>query len=166
MGAGLRFKATRVAGSLVAVVSDLEARRAVVRLADHWRQFGLGEWAVQEKTTGRLLGRVGFTVLPEWVEDSTNIEIGWLLARAAWGKSFATEAGRVSMAFGFQQLGLERVISTALPDNWRSRRVMERLGLSLQGTTTWGGHEFVWYGIDRATWESAARAVKAPSRTR
>lgn len=158
MGKGPRFKAKRLLAGLLARVSQLEARRALARLVDHWSRHGLGEWAVEEKATGALVGQVGFTHLPGWVVDRTDLEIGWILTSPAWGKGFATEAAHAALDFGFTELGLERVISTTLPDHQRSRRVMERLGLSLEGQVRWQGHEFVWYGIDRSDWDTRQRA--------
>ncbi len=58
------------------------------------------------------------------------LEIGWRLAREAWGQGFATEAARAAVAFGFHELELPEIVSFTVPENVRSRRVMERLGMT------------------------------------
>ena len=58
-----------------------------------------------------------------------GIEVGWRLARAAWGHGYATEAARASVAYGFDQAGLDEIVSVTAVVNAPSRAVMERLGM-------------------------------------
>jgi ribosomal-protein-alanine N-acetyltransferase len=58
------------------------------------------------------------------------VEIGWRLCRAHWGQGYATEAARAALAFGFEQAGLNEIVALTVPDNARSRAVMERLGMT------------------------------------
>ncbi len=58
------------------------------------------------------------------------VEIGWRLVRSAWGHGYAMEAARAAPAFGFEEDGLDEIVSRATVANWRSRAVMERLGMS------------------------------------
>ena len=58
------------------------------------------------------------------------VEIGWRLARPYWGNGYATEAAGAAMSFGFDDLGLDEIVSFTVPANDRSRRVMERLGMT------------------------------------
>ena len=58
------------------------------------------------------------------------VEIGWRLARAHWGKGYATEGARAALDFGFEKLGLEEILSFTTTTNLRSRRVMERIGMT------------------------------------
>ena len=155
LGSGLRYRAKRAASAAVATVSDLEARRAVRKLIAHWERLGFGEWAVEEKGSGRLIGQVGLHLQKDWTAEPVKVEVGWLLLRDAWGKGYATEAGTASLRDGFERVRLERIISIALVENRRSVRVMERIGLSLAGRTRWRRNDVVWYGIDRADWERA-----------
>jgi ribosomal-protein-alanine N-acetyltransferase len=76
---------------------------------------------------------VGFTGLerPSFEAHFTPaVEVGWRLARSAWGHGYATEAGRASLAFGFDAVGLEEIVSFTSVANMRSRAVMERLGMT------------------------------------
>ena len=58
------------------------------------------------------------------------IEVAWRLARTYWGRGYATEAARAALDYGFEKLGLTEIVSLTVPANWRSRRVMERLGMT------------------------------------
>ena len=86
MGNGLRYKFKRMAAWVVARVSDVEARRAVRTLQRHWEQWGFGEWAAEEKASGELIGRIGFVHHLDWPVGPDKVEIGWTLARPAWGR--------------------------------------------------------------------------------
>ena len=149
MGSGAAYAAKRAAASALARVSDLEARRDIAQLIEHWKR-GYGEWAVESKESGELIGRIGFKHHADFTADPARIEIGWLLARDAWGHGYATEAAALALAEGFDDFGLERVISISFPGNHRSLAVMERLGLTIQGRTRWHGSEVLWGAIDRA----------------
>jgi RimJ/RimL family protein N-acetyltransferase len=157
LGSGPAFRLKRAGARLVGWVSDVEARHGMRRLVDHWQRNGFGEWALEEKATGALIGQIGLTHHPDWVADEANVEIGWMLARAVWGRGFATEGGAVALRYAFETLGLPRVISIAVPGNRRSLGVMERLGLSFAGETVWKRRTFTWYAIDRAQWERVRR---------
>jgi RimJ/RimL family protein N-acetyltransferase len=157
MGSGWRHRAKRAAARVVARFSDLEARRAVTTLVRHWDRHGYGEWAVVERATGALVGRVGFVHHADWPAGPAKVEIGWTLISAAWGRGYATEAARVALDSVFERNGFERIISISYPGNERSLRVMQRLGMRRQGTARWRGAEMVWYAIDRDEWLAARR---------
>jgi RimJ/RimL family protein N-acetyltransferase len=77
-----------------------------------------------------FIGFAGLAV-PEFEAHFTPaVEIGWRLARSAWGKGYATEAARAALDFGFEEVGLAEVVSFTVPANRRSRAVMERIGMS------------------------------------
>ncbi len=67
-----------------------DAWRSIAFFIGHWEMRGYGHWAVEEKATGRMIGRIGFLNPEGW----PGFEIGWTLARHAWGKGYATEGGR------------------------------------------------------------------------
>jgi len=58
------------------------------------------------------------------------VEVGWRLAAPYWGKGYATEAAKAAVGLGFERLGLDQIVSFTAPQNRRSRRVMEKLGMS------------------------------------
>ena len=126
-----------------------EAWRQMAMLVGHWQLRGYGFWAVEEKASGALVGRVGCWRPEGWLD----FEVGWTLARKFWGRGYATEAARAAMGYAFTRLGREHVVSIIHPDNVRSIRVAERLGERY--LRDWEVHGFPAkvYAITRETWE-------------
>ena len=81
--------------------------------------------------SGGLIGFCGLQPLPE----SEEIEIGWWLARAWWGRGLATEAARVALRDGFERAGLERIVALAQPANTASIGIMRKLGMRFERMT-------------------------------
>ena len=121
----------------------------------HWEERGFGLWAVEEKATGAFIGRIGLLYHEDWPEGEHKTEVGWLLDRSFWGRGLATEGAVASVRFGFEKLGLERIISIIRPENAASRQVAEKAGLTFRGETRWRGVDVVWYTRDRSDWETA-----------
>jgi len=138
-------------------LSRAEAAFDLQRLREHWRGHGFGHWAVQERATGRLVGRTGIKRHPDWPLDPDNTEIGWLYAHDVWGRGYATEGARAALRFCLDELGRPEVISISAPGNAASRRVMEKAGLRFAGARHWEqrGLDVVWY--------SSAVAADGPS---
>jgi RimJ/RimL family protein N-acetyltransferase len=91
----------------------------------HWALRGFGPWAVERRSDGAFLGRVGF-----WEPvGHPALELGWKLARAGWGRGYATEASRAAMGWGWTALRAPALIALIHPDNVASQRVAERLGM-------------------------------------
>jgi RimJ/RimL family protein N-acetyltransferase len=111
------------------------------RMRRCWRDRGFGLFAVEVRATGALIGWAGLSV-PEFLpEVLPAVEIGWRLARASWGHGYATEAAAAALRFGFEDVGLDRIISIRHVDNARSARVMKKLGLSPEFDTVVPGHD-------------------------
>jgi [ribosomal protein S5]-alanine N-acetyltransferase len=125
-----------------------------------WREHGFGPWAAIDRRTGQWLGQIGLNERPDW-PGPDKVEVGWELHPSVWGRGLATEGGRAALGYGFQVVGLERIISAARADNAASRRVMEKCGLAFQEELTHRGALVAWYAIDRADWQ-AARAAASP----
>jgi RimJ/RimL family protein N-acetyltransferase len=107
------------------------AWRQMAMYLGHWQLRGYGQWAIERKVDGRFLGRAGLWFPDGWPE----LEVGWTLARDAWGEGYATEAGRAAMDWGFDELGLDRIGAVIDTENSRSRAVAVRLGMSLDYET-------------------------------
>ncbi|HRI17347.1 MAG TPA: GNAT family N-acetyltransferase [Burkholderiaceae bacterium] len=91
----------------------------------HWSLCGYGMWAIEHD--GRLIGRAGFIDPEGW----PGLELGWLLARDAWGQGYATEACVAALRHGREQFGTREIISLIRPANQRSIAVASRLGATL-----------------------------------
>jgi RimJ/RimL family protein N-acetyltransferase len=100
------------------------------RFEDGWREHGYGQWALERREDGRFLGFAGLSLPSFHAPFMPAVEIGWRLAREAWGHGYATEAARAAVAFGFEALTLDEVVSFTVPANVRSRAVMDRLGMT------------------------------------
>jgi RimJ/RimL family protein N-acetyltransferase len=122
-----------------------EAWRELSYLVGHWHLRGFGQWMLEERSSGELVGRAGLYFPEGW----PGLEVGWTLARPHWGNGYATEAGRASLEWGFDQLGAGHLICLIAPGNERSRAVAERLGMTDEGRTRVRGHLVHILGIDR-----------------
>jgi RimJ/RimL family protein N-acetyltransferase len=91
---------------------------------------GLGLLACVLKSTREFIGYTGLMVPGFQAHFTPCVEIGWRLAHHAWGKGYATEAAQAALTYGFTQRKLEEIVSFTVPQNLRSRRVMEKLGMT------------------------------------
>ena len=107
----------------------LDAARAwIARARESYAESGMGLYAVLLRGGGRLIGDCG--LVARVIEDTPVVEIGWHLERASWGHGYATEAARGVLAHA-ADLGLRRVCALIVPENVRSRRVAEKLGMTV-----------------------------------
>ena len=91
---------------------------------------GWGLWAVEVVDGAPFVGFVGLNVPTFEAPFLPAVEIGWRLGREHWGHGYATEGARAAARFGFEELGLDEIVSFTSVVNERSRRVMERLGMT------------------------------------
>jgi RimJ/RimL family protein N-acetyltransferase len=146
-------------------IPKFESDQIVGRFLQKWtEQPEFGWWALEARQTAELIGFLGLA-RPDFTDPPAPCtEIGWRLARTAWGKGYATEAARAALAHGFR-CGLDSVVSFTVPDNTRSRRVMERLGMVRDPEADFDHplvaegdplRRHVLYRLTRAQWEAAA----------
>ena len=114
---------------LPAALSRKESDAMIERLEGHFERHGFGLWAV-ETGDGACAGFVGLSVPRFEAHFTPCVEIGWRLAANYWGQGYATEGARAALAFGFDVLGLDEIVSFTAPANTASRRVMEKLGMT------------------------------------
>ena len=99
------------------------------RIGAHFAERGFGLWAVEVLGIAEFIGFIGLSVPASIMPFTPCVEVGWRIAAQHWGHGYATEGARAALAFGFEQLGLDEIVSFTVPANRRSRRVMEKLGL-------------------------------------
>lgn len=135
-----------------ATLTREESAAQISKFERHWGERGFGLWALEERASGAMIGFVGLVHLDDWARSPHETEVGWRLDRSFWGRGLATEGAAASVRYGFEEIGLESIISIIQPENVASRRVAEKVGLTLRGEARWRGHDVVWYGIDRREW--------------
>ena len=124
-----------------------------------WELKGLGQWALEDRTTGRFVGRAGLYWRAE--DDWPGVEVGWLLDPGAWGMGYATEAAGRALRYGFEEVGQDTLYSVILPENTRSQAVARRLGFEpgVERTLSfYPAMPHVVWRLDRATWVAGLSA--------
>jgi len=119
--------------------------RQMAMFTGHWTLRGYGTWAVEEKESGAMIGRIGLHNPEGW----PGLEVGWTIDRSVWGRGYATEGGQASLDFAWRELGAEHVISIIDPDNRLSIAVAERLGETFERPYRLRGRPVSIYGINR-----------------
>ncbi|HWI96207.1 MAG TPA: GNAT family N-acetyltransferase [Solirubrobacterales bacterium] len=107
-----------------------ESDELVEKIEAGFEANGFGLWALEVRGTGEFVGFTGLASPGFEVHFTPAVEIGWRLARSAWGHGYATEAARVALGFGFEEDGLDEIVSFTTAANRRSRAVMERIGMN------------------------------------
>ena len=108
--------------------SEDETRQFVSNRMSDYERNGWTMWPLVLKEAGAFIGYCGF-LRRMYGEYKGEVEIGYALARDAWGRGLAAEAGTTILKYGFESLNFERVIASARPENARSIRVMEKMGM-------------------------------------
>jgi RimJ/RimL family protein N-acetyltransferase len=96
----------------------------------HWDEHGFGQWVVEIPGEASFIGVVGLETVGYEAPFTPAVEAAWRLAQPYWGHGYATEAARAALDYGFGELGLDEIVALTVPANRRSRRVMERLGMT------------------------------------
>ena len=112
------------------LLTRAESDQLIAEIEAGFDQRGYGLWALQLRATGKFIGFTGLDIPSFEAHFTPAVEVGWRLARAAWHDGYATEAARASLAFGFEEVGLEEIVSFTSAVNLRSRAVMERIGMT------------------------------------
>jgi RimJ/RimL family protein N-acetyltransferase len=96
----------------------------------HFNQHGLGLWAAELRRERTFIGFIGLEIPQFEAHYTPCVEIGWRLSAEHWGQGLATEGAHAVIGYAFQSLGLNEIVATTVPANIRSRRVMEKLGMT------------------------------------
>ena len=121
-------------------------------------RYGFCRWVIESRD-GRFLGYAGVMPSHDGHPLGAHFQVGWRLARDAWGKGYASEAAQAALNDIFARTGLNEILSYTAPDNKRSQAVMERLKLEREPSldfTEATGNVGVWHGLvwvaRRALW--------------
>jgi RimJ/RimL family protein N-acetyltransferase len=127
----------------VATLADIDA--AIKRVTRFYPLYpGLGNWRASRRDTGEFIGWFSLKYIPKTVE----IEVGYRLVPEAWGQGFATEGASELVRYGFDDLGLYRIIGITHPDNAASQRVLAKCGMREAGWGHYYGYRLRVFAID------------------
>ena len=121
--------------------------RSPAETAERFRQWiregegRLGFWRVERRGDGVFLGIGALIPMP----TGDDVELGYRLARHAWGQGIATEAARALVDHAFRTMALPRLVAVTYPENRASQRVLEKLGFVRQGLVTYKGVQAAYY---------------------
>ncbi len=111
-----------------------EAKKSLDNILSHWKKYGFGLWAITKKENSFLIGRCGLN----YILETSEVEIDFVLASRYWKKGYATEAAKASLYYGFKILSLDRIIALAKPENSASLRVIKKIGMHyIRNTKYW-----------------------------
>lgn len=108
---------------------------------EYRKQNGFCRWAVIEKASGRVVGSCGFA----YPHETPEVELGYLFARGAWGRGFATEAAGACLDYGFGKLKFREIIAITDLANVASQRVLEKIGFARRGVEKFAGDDALIY---------------------
>jgi RimJ/RimL family protein N-acetyltransferase len=137
----------------------------------HFERHGFGLFAVELIENRTLLGFIGLSVPAFDAPFMPAVEIGWRLTAEYWGRGLATEGARAVLRFGFEEIGLGGIVSFTVYQNLRSRRVMEKLGMTHNASDDFDhprlqeGHALrrhVLYRLERVAWRTLNRDFGLP----
>ena len=136
-------------------MSEEDTREFLVRVIGRYGSDGFGVEALEDRASGELIGWAGLAVPHFLPEILPAVEVGWRLAEPCRGRGLASEVGAAAVRWGFAEGGLERIVSIYEPENTASGRVMERLGFTLERTTsgTLRGETVAVMELTRQQWE-------------
>ena len=111
------------------VLTRQESDQEIVELSRHIDTHGWGFWAVSLRETDEFIGCIGLDEVYFKMSFSPAIDIGWRLAHNHWGKGYATEGALAALQYGFNTLGLKEIVAYTAERNYRSRHIMEKIGM-------------------------------------
>jgi ribosomal-protein-alanine N-acetyltransferase len=129
-------------------------------LIENWEQHQVGVWAVVYKKDRKLIGHCGF----KFLENTQEIQIGYLLIPSYWGMGLGTEAAAGALKYGFEIATLERVVAVAKPENIASRRVMDKVGMQYEKEAYYYNNDVVYYSISREAYQSNTIPLKCQTK--
>lgn len=118
--------------------------KLIKRQIKHWQDYGYGWWAVEPHAEKQLIGWSGLQYLP----DTDEIEIGYLLSKPFWGKGLATESAIAGLDYGFDKLGLREIIGIVHPENLASQGVLKKIGMQFVRQAHYFGMDCYQYKIN------------------
>lgn len=135
-------------------VETIEQSRGIIdSVRKQYTDYGIGRWAMIEKSTGDFMGWTGLKFITTIINNHVNYyDVGYRLIKRYWGKGFATESAIAAVNYGFEKLLLNEIYATADMNNIASRNVLTKVGLKYVETYNHEGYDIGWYGITQMDW--------------
>jgi [ribosomal protein S5]-alanine N-acetyltransferase len=139
--------------------SEEHVREFTARQIEEWDRQGWSTWALRDRASGEFAGRGG--IRPVTVEGVGEVELGYAFRPEWWGRGLAVEMSRVALDVGFHRIGLESIVAFTMPANTRSRRVMEKLGMTFEREFVWADIPHVLYRLRRGDYASETSSSRS-----
>lgn len=131
--------------------ASLNAAKKFLENYDQYEKYGMGRWAVILKPDNEFTGWCGLKFQPE-LSESGEVDLGYRFFRKYWGQKIATESAKASVAFGFNTLGLKRIVGRVMSGNNASVKVLENCGMHYVKEMKFDEHPGLWYEIENPDW--------------
>ena len=118
-------------------------------IVDHWEQHGFGLCAGVDRATRAFIGFCGL----QYLDNTSEIEVGYRLAKRFWEMGLATEAAGATLRYGFDELGLDRIVAVVHPENVASQWVIQKIGLRYVKDARFYNSDVEYYAITRQEFE-------------
>lgn len=129
-----------------------EATKIITDIRQQYIDFGIGRWAIIDKSTHEFIGWTGLKYETELRKGFAEYDLGYRLRKKYWGKGIATETAIESLKYGFEKLKLEKICAAADIDNGASNRILTKVGLSLVEVFEYEAVDHNWYEITKDDW--------------
>ena len=130
-----------------------QSQQMIEKIRNQYKENGIGRWATIEKATGKFIGWSGLKYITEYENNKIHFyDVGYRFIPEFWGKGYATEATKVALEYGFNQLQLKEIIGMANIHNKASRRVLEKCGLQYVEQFMWKDITCDWLKIEKEDW--------------
>jgi ribosomal-protein-alanine N-acetyltransferase len=133
-----------------------QTKSVIESFTEDWQQHHFGVWAVIYKKNQKLIGHCGL----KFLENTSEIQVGYLLLKSYWGKGLGTEAATATLKYGFETAKIEKIVAIAKPENIASRRVMEKVGMKYEKDDYYYDNDVVYYSISRQAYQAQAIRLK------
>ena len=124
--------------------------QAMLRMRSNWVKQGFGMWALEVADSGEMIGRQGLGYL----DNTDEVEIGYCLARDAWGHGYATESAQAAVRFAFDVVGLDHLAGITFPENVASQGVLRKCGLRSIGKRLYYDVDVHYFRITKEQWQA------------
>lgn len=123
-----------------------EAETVIDLILSQYHKFGIGRWAMIEKSTGNFIGWNGLKFVTEQINGRSNYyDLGYRLIPGYWGKGFATEGALASVSYAKEELKLNELYAAAHVDNAASNRIIQKLGFDMLNQAVFAEVDHNWY---------------------